>query len=116
MIFWPEPFSNTAVVNFKLRDTPLKLDKEVVYLGHHKCVNLKDDSDINRRLRKLHTVGKVIIRKFGICTPEVKRHLFRARCSAAHCSYLWSSFNVMSLRKLRVYHKDILRRLLGEPR
>ena len=51
------------------------------------------------------TVGNVIIRKFGMCIPEVKRHLFRAHCSAVYCRYLWSSFTVRSLRKLRVCQK-----------
>ena len=35
MIFRPRLLSNTDAENFKLGDTPLKFDKEVVYLGHH---------------------------------------------------------------------------------
>ena len=57
--------------NYKLGDAPLKFDKAVAYLDHHTRDNLKDDSDINRHLRKLNTVGNVIIREFGMCTPEV---------------------------------------------
>ena len=51
-----------------------------------------------------------------MCMNEVKRHLFRAHYSAVYCSYIWSSFSVMSLRKHMVGHNDIFRRLLGEPR
>ena len=86
MIFRPKPFSNTNVENLKLGDTTFKFDKEVVYLDHHICDNLKDDWDIKRLLRKLNTVGNVILRKFGMCTPEVERHLFGGHCSAVYCS------------------------------
>ena len=97
MVFLPNLFSNSNVENFKLGVTRLKIDEEAVYLGHRICDNLEEDSDFNRYLRKLNNVGNVIIRKFDMCTPVVKRHLFRAQCSAVYCSSLWSSFTVMSL-------------------
>ena len=49
MIFRPKSFANTDVENIKMGDTPLKIDKEVAYMGHHICDNLEDDSDVNRK-------------------------------------------------------------------
>ena len=72
--------------------------------------------DIAKQLRKMNTIGNVMIRKFSFCTDEVKKELFRAHCSSVYCCALWSSFRKASLSKLRVCHNSILRRLLGIPR
>ena len=75
--------------------------------------SLKDDLDVKKQLQKFNTVGNVVIRKFGVCSNEVKRIIFRAHCSSVYCGYLWTEYNAMSLKKLRVCHNDILRRLTG---
>ena len=59
--------------------------------------------------------GNIIIIMFGVCTLDVKRHIFRAPGSLVCCSYL-SAFIVTSLRTLNVCYNDFLRQLLGEPR
>ena len=75
-----------------------------------------DDADILRQLRKLNTIGNVLIRRFGGCSREVKRELFRAHCSAFYTGALWSIYSTATIRKLKVCHNDILRRLMGIPR
>ena len=48
------------------------------YLGHIINDQLSDDEDIDRERRNLAIRGNVLIRRFAVCTNEVKFHLFRA--------------------------------------
>ena len=64
---------------------------EAVYLGLHLSSDLKDDSDVYKRVKKLNTIGNVLIRNFASCSEKVKCELFGAHGSALYCSSLWCS-------------------------
>ena len=99
-----------------LGDTALGFVDEITYLGHIIHNSLSDVYDVKKQLQKLNTIGNVALRKFGACSKEVKCKIFRAHCSNIYCSYLWSDFTVAAMRKLRVCHNDILRRMTDVPR
>ena len=103
-------------MKFQLNSNELDFIKEVKYLGHTIHETLNDEGDIRNQWKNFDTVGNVIIRKFSLCSDHVKRTLFRAQCSAIYCGSLWTNFTVAVLRRLKVCHNDILRRLLGVPR
>lgn len=116
MAFWPRSYRQAAIAPITLGTASIEFGDEAIYLGHHISHNLKDDSDIYKQIKKMNTVGNVLIRKMATCTDKVKCELFRAHCSALYCSSLWSSYNLSMYQKLKVCHNDILRRLLGIPR
>ena len=60
----------------------LKFVVEAVYLGDKISSNLKDDSDVYKQVKKLNTIGNVLIRKFASCSEKVKCELFGAHWSA----------------------------------
>ena len=84
---------------------------ENTYLGHIIHNSLSDVYDVKKQLQKLNTIGNVALRKFGARWKEVKCKTLCAHCSSIYRSYLWSDFTVAAMRKLRVYHSDILRRM-----
>ena len=98
-----------------LNERNLEYVDKYKYLGHNLCADLSDDCDVGEQLRKLYTIGNVLIRKFRFCHDNVKCELFRVYCSALYCSSLWCRYKKISIYKMRVCHNSILRRLLGIP-
>ena len=68
------------------------------------------------QLRKLNTIGNVPIRRFGGCSRVFKLELFRTHCSAFYTGTLLSTYAAATLKKIKVCHNGILRRLKGVPR
>ena len=52
----------------------------------------------------------MLLRKFSMCSYQVKCHLFRSYCANMHCPYFW--FN----NKLQICYNNSLRRLLSIPK
>ncbi len=77
---------------------------------------MTDDADIRKQTRQLTVVGNTLIRKFSLCSQEVKMELFRSHCYSLYCNSLWSRYRAATIKKLKVCHNDILKRLLGLPR
>ena len=48
----------------------------VKYLGIILTDNLQDDEEIMKQTRSLYAHGNVLLRKFGLCSSEVKQQLF----------------------------------------
>jgi len=86
------------------------------YLGHVICHDKTDDHDIKKQTTKLTVTGNTLLRKFSYCSREVKLELFRSHCYSLYCNSLWSRYKVATLKRLKVCHNDILKRLLGLPR
>jgi hypothetical protein len=100
---------NNVLLNGKL----LKNVTSEKYLGVLVANNCKDDPDIEQQCRSLYSRGNVLIRNFKSCSEDVKCHLFRAYCSNIYCSFLWSNFNVETMRRLKVAYNRVFRILLG---
>ena len=81
MAFWPRSYAQCVLSSIVLGTASLKFVVEAVYLGHNISYNLKDDSDANKQVKKLNTIGNVLIRKFASCSKKVKCELFREHCS-----------------------------------
>ena len=66
-------------VNYKVlsRSPCCLLTLTTKYLGHYITDFLSDDDDINRQRRTLFVQGKIILRKFNMCSLGVKLTLFR---------------------------------------
>ena len=54
-------------------------------MGHILTASFTDDGDIDREKRNLAMRGNLLIRKFKLCSEEVKCHLFSTYCGQFIC-------------------------------
>ena len=115
-----------AIMNFKSECMPklnipeFQLNREVIsvfndfkYLGHILSSSMKDDKDIERQRRKLFIQGNTLIRKFYMCSIDVKIELFRSYCSSMYTSQLWARYTGNAIRKLYTAYHNSLKILIG---
>ena len=86
---------------------------KVKYLGYFITEDLSDDADIVRQTRVLCCQGNMILRKFHMCSAEVKQELFRAHCTSMYCSHLWWNFRKGTMTKFVTCYHNLLKRSLG---
>ena len=115
MIVRPKQYRDSVFPGFVLNDIALPVATEVKYLGHYISENLKDDRDINRQCRNIYARGNTLLRKFAMCTADVKAKLFQTFCTPLYTAHLWWNYRLYSLRKLTVAYNDIMRLLLCLP-
>ena len=58
----------------------------------------------------------MLIRKFSMCTDDVKCSLFRTYVTPLYTAQLWTNYTKGSMRRLKVAYNDALRMLLRVPR
>ena len=106
----------SIVPKFRLCDEDLSEVKEAKYLGHIITDDGKDDKDIQKACGKLYAQGNSLIRKFHMCSEQVKIKLFVTYCSQFYCAPLWY-FNKSDkiYNKLNVAYNNVFRFLLGLP-
>ena len=57
----------------------------------------------------IYARGNTLIKKFNMCSADVKSRLFRSYCSILYCSSLWCSFNATIYRKLQSSYNRMFR-------
>ena len=85
------------------------------YLGHYICSDLSDDRDIKRQYQRLYGHANSLVRRFHMCSDEVKIKLFRAYCTPLYTSQLWFNYKQRTMNKLLVGYNNALRILLKLP-
>ena len=62
------------------------------YLEH--CINDKliDDDDMARQRKQIYAQGNALVRKFYMCTGNVRMSLFKSYCSSLYTSSLWCNY------------------------
>ena len=75
--------------------------------------HLSDDDDINRQCRLTYAQGNTLLRKFHMCSIDVKLKLFKSYCTPLYTSHLWWNYKKASLNKLFVAYHNILKLQLG---
>ena len=101
---------------FHLCGSPLLICKETKYLGHVLSEDWTDDRDVYRQCCKIYAQANMLLRKFSMCSDDVKCSLFRAYVTPLYTAHLWHSYKVKSIQKLKVAYNDALRLLLRRPR
>ena len=66
--------------------------------------------DIQRQTRCIYARGNVLIKKFSVCTNDVKPRHFKS-CHTLYCSQLWCSYNSASFTKLQSNYNNIFNTL-----
>ena len=87
-----------------------------LYICHCITDDLTDDRDIQRQCRKLYAQANMLIRKFHMCSTDVKASLFRTYCTPLYTAHLWCSYRKASIQRLKVAYNDALRLFLHVPR
>ena len=105
-----------TVPEFEINNTAIDRVSMYKYLGH--CINdeLSDDDDMTRQRNKIYAQGNALIRKFYMCTENVKIALFKSYCTTLYTSTLWCKYRRESLRKLCVAYNNIFRKLTHQAR
>ncbi len=102
--------------SFYLGDQVLNVVNKIKYLGQIIKDDLNDDDDVQRQCCKLYGQANMLVRKFLMCTDEVKIDLFRAYCTSLYTAHLWCNYSKAKMKKLQVAFNDALRILLKLPR
>ena len=89
---------------------------EIECMNKNLFTQFTDDDDIRRERQRLCIRGNMLIRAYNFCSLEVKYFLFKTYMYSFYCSSLWSTFNVESLRQLKVVYNMVMRKLAGYPR
>ena len=118
MFFKPNDSINLNYPQFILNSESISSVVEYRYLGCIICDNLSDEKDIDRQKKKIYGQGNTLIRKFSMCSLDVKIMLFRAYCTPMYCAQLWCRFKPSSnrkgaLSKLYVAYHTIFKLLIG---
>ena len=98
---------------FMLGNVPIAKVESVKYLGHILSEEMSDDADISRQNKSLYAQGNTIIRKFHMCTVDVKLKLFEAHCSSMYSAQLWWNFKKDTMKRFIVSYHNILKRVIG---
>ena len=113
MVFRSKKLSNVELPRFTLNGNVLKEVSSFRYLGCIITNELSDDADIERQRNKLYIQGNTILRKFYMCSIEVKVKLFKTFCSSMYCSHLWWNYKKVSMSKFKTAYHSICKRFVG---
>lgn len=102
--------------DFYLCGNALPVTNEIKYLGHYVTCDLTDDRDMYRQKCKLYGQANMLVRKFNMCSANVKIALFKSFCCPLYTAHLWCSYKKRSMQKLSVAYNDSMRMLLKVPR
>ena len=86
---------------YTLNGEVIKEVASVRYLGHIINNGCKDDKDIVRQCQQLYARGNVLIRKFHMCSMDVK--LFNTYCSPMYTAQLWWNHTGHSFHRLKLF-------------
>ena len=109
LIFLPNCYNDLALPRFYLSGMKIETVKDIKYLGCYITDSLSDDKDISRIVRSIYSRGNTIIRKFYMCTENVKIKLFISFCTSFYGLANLSNFSQDSFRKISVAYKRIFR-------
>ena len=100
---------NVMAPIFKINGVNIPEVSKVKYLGHIICNDMKDDLDILRQRRQLYIQGNMLVRRFHMCSVDVKTKLFRTYCTPLYTAHLWWNFSKANIRKLYVAYNNVYR-------
>ena len=92
--------------------------KEYKYLGHIVQRNLKDDKDIDTRLKQFYAKFNTTYRKFNKVSIETFLFLFNSYCLPDYGLALWicmDVFNTKNFKVLEVAYHNALKKIVGVP-
>ena len=113
MFFKPSFMLNINFPSFKINNESINTVDKYTYLGHIICNDSSDDMDILRQRRKIYAQGNSIMRKFYMCSDDVKVTLFRSYCSSFYTAQLWINYTATTMHKLYTAYHNVLKMFIG---
>jgi len=98
-----------SIPPLRLGDECLQYVSSFKYLGHVILNNLTDASDIQREICKMFVRTNKLVRRFSMCSFDVKVMLFRSYCICLYDAALWSVYNAGTISKLLHAIIDVLK-------
>ena len=83
------------------------------YLGHIINDRLQDDCDIRCEIRSLFAWTNLLINKFGNCSYEVKKLLFKSYCLCMYNLALWKYYSVTVFNKFKSCYNRCVKIFFG---
>ena len=114
--FLPDDKKNLRIPPFTLSNEPVPIVESFKYLGHILTNNGSDDLDIQRQRKKIYAQGNSILRKFHMCSVEVKVMLFRTYCTSLYTAHLWTNYSNSSLANFYIAYHNIMKLFIGFPK
>jgi hypothetical protein len=113
MFFRTASMHGVSLPVVSLNGNALQVVKMFKYLGHVLSDDLSDNDDISRQCRMIYAQGNVLMRKFFMCTIDVKRKMFMNYCTPLYTAHLWVSYKKATIKKLYIAYDNIFKLLLG---
>ena len=66
-----------------------------------------------RQRRKIFAQGNSIMRKFYMCSDDVKLTLFKSYCSSFYTAHLWINYTNTIMNKLYTAYHNVLKMFIG---
>ena len=93
--------SNFRIPDFTLNGSVIPLVNSCKYLGHFLSDTCSDSLDIDRQRKKIFIQGNSLIRRFYMCTIDVKLTLFQSFCSPMYTAHLWTRYTNTDIASLQ---------------
>ena len=113
MFIKPDYMENTRMPIFRINNENIEEVEKYKYLGHIMSNTLSDNSDILRQRKKIFAQGNSLLRKFYMCSIEVKKTLLQSYCSSFYTAQLWVSYTNNIMNKLFIAYHNTLKMFIG---
>ena len=111
--FLPSNLKNISIPSIYLKQRKLEWIQSKEYLGVILCSDRSDDLDIQRQIKAIYKQGNALIRKFYMCTDNIKVKLFKSFCYNMYGSSLWSNFSPDVLNDASIAFNNVFRQLFN---
>ena len=116
MCLRPKMFKNMCLPQLTLCGETLKYVNSYKYLGFNISEDSTDNLEIQQQYRLLCCRTNSLIRKFSMCSYQVKKFLYMSYCATVYCLHLWHVFNVSVINKFKVCLNNAARMFFGYER
>jgi len=113
LYFRSELLRKSDLPTLQLGGRDLKIVQSVKYLGHLLNNEFTDDDDISRQCRVLYAQGNILLRKFFMCTLEVKLKMFKTYCTPLYTAHLWVNYRKIAINKFYIAYHNIFKLFLN---
>ena len=114
--FMPDGKKNLRIPRFYLNKESVPIVESFQYLGHILSKDGTDDLDIERQRKKIYATGNSLLRKFHMCSVDVKITLFRSYCTPLYTAHLWTNYHSKTLSNFYVAYHNVMKLMIGLPK
>ena len=114
--FLPNDKKKFITPAFNLNNEPVPTVESFKYLGHILSTDGSNDLDIERQRKKIYAQGNSILRKFHMCSIEVKVELFKTYCTPLYTAHLWTNYSNLALKNFYIAYHNVMKLFIGLPK